>query len=123
MAETPKFLFQFKESIAFVLSQVAGVSLRDFNRLYEYDEFLERDAIKCQTPRELALAFAARFLGSVSAPYVRALSLALVRYLARQGGRSVDKADQRAVKALTEIDADDPKQLENWMNAYFRDVL
>lgn len=117
------FLLEFERTIEFVLSQVSGVSRRDFIRLYDYDDFLEGEASQCETPRQLAIAFATRFLGAVSPAYFRALSFALVRFLARQCGRSVDEADKAAVKALAEIDCHEAGQVEQWLDAYFRDVL
>ena len=123
MSHPTKFFFEFKQTVEFVLSQVSGVSLRDFVRLYDYDDFLQGEALQCESPRELANAFAARFLSSVSAAYLRALSYALVRFLARRTGASVGEADKAAIKALAEIEPKDPSQLEMWMNAYFRDVV
>jgi hypothetical protein len=122
MPRRQQFLHDFKQTVEFLLSQVGGVSRRDFVKLYEFDEFLQGEAQQCRTPRALAIAFAARFLARVNAAYFRVCALALVRFLARQSGRSVEDADKEAVRALAELDATDPYQLERWLDAYFRDV-
>jgi hypothetical protein len=123
MPRPPQFLFDFKRTIQFVLSQIGGVSHGEFVRLYDFDDFLEGEALECHSPRKLAIAFAARFLADVRPAYRRALSLALVRFLARQSGRAVDESDNEAIKALSEIDTDDVNQLEKWLDAYYRDVV
>jgi len=123
MPRQPQFFIEFKQTIEFAFNQVAGVSHRDFNRLYDYDDFLEGEAVHCRTARELAIVFAVRFLGAVNPAYLRTLSFALVRFLARQSGRGVEEADHQAIKDLAEIEHEDPKQIELWIDAYFRDVL
>lgn len=124
MPRPPQFFFDFKHAIDYMLSQVGGVSKRDFVRLYDYEDFLEGEASQCQSASELAIAFASRFLNSVNPAYFRALSFALVRFLARQSGRAVeDGGDIEALKALAEIDSADLLQLNQWLDAYFPDVL
>jgi hypothetical protein len=123
MPRPPQFLFDFKRTIDFMLSQVGGVSRREFVRLYDYDDFLEGEASQCQTARQLAIAFASRFLRAIRPAYHQALSFALVRFLARQSGHAVGDDDKEAIKALVDIDATDMKQLEQWLDAYFPDVL
>ena len=119
MPRPPQFLFDFKRTIDYMLSQVGGVSRRDFVRLYDYDDFLEGEALQCKTPRELAIAFAVRFLGSVSPAYFRGIfRLPLVRFLARQSGRSVGD-DDKAIKALAYVEPQDLHQLGQWLDAYF----
>jgi hypothetical protein len=117
------FLFEFKRTVDYILTQVEGVSRRDFVRLYDYDDFLDGDASQCQTARELAIAFASRFLGSVNPAYFRALSFSLVRFLARQSGHDVGDNDKEALKSLAQIDAADMRQLLQWLDAYFPGVL
>src|SRR5687767_9951531 len=98
MPRPPKFFFNFKQTVDYMLNQVDGVSRRDLDRLYDYDDFLEGEALQCQSARELAIAFASRFLGSANAAYFRVLSFSLVRFLARESGRAVDDADKEALK-------------------------
>jgi hypothetical protein len=123
MPRPTQFLLDFKRTVDYVLSQVHGVSRRDLIRLYDYDDFLEGEAVQCKSARDLAIAFASRVLGSVSPPYFQVLSLALVRFLARQSGRAVDDGDKEALKALAQIDLTDGLQIEQWLNGYFPDVL
>ncbi|HEX5103744.1 MAG TPA: hypothetical protein VFV87_08045, partial [Pirellulaceae bacterium] len=65
MARPSQFLLDFRKTIEFVLSQVGGLSLRDFIKLYDFDEFLRGEAAECESPRKLAIAFALRFLAEV----------------------------------------------------------
>src|SRR5207245_105115 len=123
MPRPPQFFLAFTRTVDYVFIKVTGVSRRDLVRLYDYDHFLEGEAAQCKSARELALAFASRFLGSVTPLYFQVLSLALVRFLARQSGRAVDDGDKEALKALAEIEPNDQLQLEQWLDAYFRDVL
>jgi|SRR4051795_3069564 hypothetical protein len=123
MPRPSQFFFDFTRAVDYMLSQVRGVSRWDFVRLYDYDDFLEREAAQCKTARELATAFASRFLGSVNPAYFQVLSFALVRFLARQSGRAVDDGDTEALKALAEIEPEDQLQLEQWLDAYFPDLL
>jgi len=123
MPRPPHFFFAFTRSVDYILGQVRGVARRDLVRLYDYDQFLEGEAAQCKSARELAIVFASRFLDSVSPMYFQVLSLALVRFLARESGRAVDEGDKEALKALADIDAGDRLQFEHWLDAYFRDVL
>jgi len=118
-----QFFFDFKRTIEITLRSVRRLSLRHFIDEYDYDEFLEGEAPECQTPRQLALAFACRFLATVPAEYGEALSIGLVSFLAESCGRKqLDKCDIEAVKALVGLPVMDDKQLALWMDAYFRDV-
>ncbi len=123
MPSPPQFFLDFKRTVDYMLTQVGGVSRRDFVRLYDYDDFLEGEAAQCNTARELAIAFASRFLGSISPAYFRALSFALVRFLARQSGRAVDDGDKEAIKALADINPEEILQLKQWLDTYFPEVL
>lgn len=99
------------------------MSLRHFIEEYDYDDFLESEAAECLSPRQLAAAFACRFLPVVPDDYASALAVGIVSFLAETAGRGqLDKSDIEAVKALASLPVKDDKQLALWMDAYFRDV-
>lgn len=119
----PQFFIGFKRTIETMLRGTRRLSLRHFIDEYDYDDFLEGDALECATPRALAIAFACRFLGVVPSEYSDALSVALVSFLAESSGRKqLDKSDFEAVKALVSLPTKDEKLLTQWMESYFRDV-
>jgi hypothetical protein len=123
MPGTSKFLFDFKRIVELTLRGVRRLSLRHFIDEYDYGDFLEGEARDCATPRAFAIAFAVRFLGSVPSEYADALSIALVSFLAESCSRMhLDKTDFEAVKTLVNLPIKDERQLNQWMNAYFRDV-
>lgn len=99
------------------------LSLRHFIEEYDYDDFLEGEAQDCPSPRALATAFGCRFLGILPSDYAEVLSIALVSFLAQCSGRTVNKSDHEAVKALVTLPTFDEKQFAQWMDAYFRDVM
>jgi hypothetical protein len=122
MPRPPQYFFLFKQTIAGMLGATRVLSLRHFMEEYDYDDFLEGEAIDCTSPRSLASAFACRFLGTVPSEYAEVLSFALVSFLAQCSGRTINKSDQEAVKALVALPMGDEKQFIQWMDAYFRDV-
>jgi hypothetical protein len=123
MAQPTNHFFGLKRTVEAMLRGTRQLSLRHFIDEYDYDDFLEGEALDCGTPRSLALAFACRFLGTVPSDYVEALSIALVSFLAESDGRKqLDKSDFEAVKALVALPIKDEKQRALWMDAYFRDV-
>lgn len=123
MARPADFVFNFKRTVEAMLRGTRRLSLRHFIDEYDYDDFLESEALDCGTPRTLALAFACRFLTVVPSAYAEALSIAIVSFLAESDGRKqLDKSDFEAVKALVSLSIKDEKQFGQWMDAYFRDV-
>jgi hypothetical protein len=123
MSRPSHFHQRFKRIVENSLTSVRGLSLRHFCGVYDYDDFLDGEALQCTTSRQLAVAFASRFLDTVPPAYAQAISMALVVFLAEQSGhKQLDKTDQEAIKELVPLDPKDERQLGLWMDAYFRDV-
>lgn len=119
----PRYFFDFKRSVETMLRRNRRLSLGHFIDEYDYDDFLEGEALSCASPRSLATAFAVRFLSTVPQEYAQALCLALVAFLSECCGRSKpDASDIDAVKTLFALPCKDENQLTKWMDAYFRDV-
>ncbi len=118
-----KFFINFKRNIESTIRGMRRLSFYHFLDEYDYDDFLEGEAQECGSARALAIAFAIRFLDSVPPEYSMALSMGLVNYLAEcSGRRQLDATDIDAIKTLVALPVKDRWQIEQWLNAYFRDV-
>jgi hypothetical protein len=119
----PKFFFDLKRTVELTLRGVRRLSFHHFVDEYDYADFLEDEARECATPRALSIAFAVRFLDSVPTEYANVLSMALVNFLAECSGRKqLDASDFDAIKTLVSLPTKDNRQIEQWLDAYFRDV-
>ena len=124
LPDLPKHFFDFKRIVETTLRNVRRLSLRHLMEQYDYDEFLDKEAKECASPRALAIAFSIRFLDAVPVEYAQSLSMALISFLAEcSGRRQVDATDIDAIKTLIALPTKDEEQIGKWLDAYFRDVL